>query len=140
MAAPAYWLSARILALTRRWSAASWWVRPASGSRAGKAALHDPLLAAQAQKRLLANSNRALPRLAAAIEHPDVQRPLAPYGERFEPSDLAAIPERDLPAGLPAWMRSLDEWATRQPNPAIPGDPKRATLVITVPKAERPWL
>jgi uracil-DNA glycosylase len=106
----------------------------------GKAASHDPVLAARALKRLLASWNRALPKLATAIEHPDVRRPLAPYGELFEPSDLAPIPERDLPVGLPAWMRSLDEWATRQPNPAIPGDPKRATLVITVPKAERPWL
>jgi hypothetical protein len=43
-------------------------------------------------------------RPGAAVRHPDVDRDLVPYGERLEPGDYAPIPERDLPAGLPAWL------------------------------------
>ncbi|MGZ3416876.1 MAG: uracil-DNA glycosylase family protein [Polyangiales bacterium] len=69
----------------------------------------------------------------------DVQTALVPYGNAFAPSDLRQIPERDLPPGLPAWMRDLAPWAER---PELPGaDPKtapalrfkRRRLLVTVP-------
>jgi uracil-DNA glycosylase len=101
-------------------------------------ARHDPARLAPAMRTMLARWNRALERLAARIEQPDVPRELVPYGEALAPADLAPIPERDLPAGLPAWMRSLEEWAKRAA--VTPGDPARATLVVTVPKGERPWI
>ena len=63
------------------------------------------------------------------------------YGDRFDQQrDLARIPEHDLPAGLPPWMRSLRSWAERAAVHS--GDPvqeKRATMVIRVPTAERVW-
>jgi hypothetical protein len=68
---------------------------------------------AEATKQMLINWNVGLTALAPAIMHPDVARPLIPYGEALTPADLAPIPEGDLPAGIPAWMRSLDQWAIR---------------------------
>ena len=32
--------------------------------------------------------------------------PLVPYGDDFKPGERVEIPERDVPAGVPAWMRS----------------------------------
>ena len=43
----------------------------------------------------------------------DVETPLVHYGVKIELTDVVAISERDLPPGLPAWMRSLDAWAAR---------------------------
>ena len=51
--------------------------------------------------------------------------------------DRAPIPERDMPAGSPAWMRSLRTWARRAGE--TPED-KRATIEVVVPKPERPWV
>jgi hypothetical protein len=34
------------------------------------------------------------------------------------------------------WMRSLDAWAVRRGDDA---ETKRATLVVTVPRKQRPW-
>ena len=42
----------------------------------------------------------------------------------------------DLPAGLPAWMRSR-AWADRRGDTP---DLKRATVVVTVPRDARPWM
>jgi len=92
---------------------------------------------AQAMKEMLAGWNAALEELRPAIRHPDQSRDLVPYGEALDKkTDLAPIPERDLPAGLPAWMRSLDAWALRRGEDA---EGKRATLVVTVPRKQRPW-
>jgi hypothetical protein len=41
-------------------------------------------------------------------------RTLIPYGEDSQPTELVEIPSFDLPAGIPAWMRNTDEWATRR--------------------------
>ena len=90
----------------------------------------------EATAEMLRNWNDGLQVLAAGIAHPDVDRDLVPYGERLETSDLAPIPEADLPAGVPAWMRSLDAWAARKG--ATPEE-KRATLVVTVPRRFRTW-
>ena len=100
------------------------------------AASHDPAEQAAAMKALLAQYSAALPRLHAAIAHPDVARPVEPYGDVLTDADHAEIPAFDLPAGLPAWMRSLETWAKRDGADA---EAKRATLVVRVPDDLRPW-
>jgi uracil-DNA glycosylase len=91
---------------------------------------------AAATKQLLDNWNAALPGLRAAIKHVDEAPNLSPYGDSFVPTDLATIPASDLPPGLPAWMRSLETWASREGT--TPED-KRATMMVTVPPDQRPW-
>jgi uracil-DNA glycosylase len=90
---------------------------------------------AEAMKRLCESWNAALGVLSPVVE-PDVARPLVPYGDQLTEADLAPIPARDLPAGLPAWMRSLDAWATRTGDDP---DAKRATITVRVPPAAATW-
>lgn len=78
---------------------------------------------------LLDNWNKALSNVHGHITDPDVTKPLVLYGSDFKPEELPEIPSRDLPMGLPAWMRSTDYWATL---PATPGT-QRANVAITVP-------
>jgi len=83
------------------------------------------------RRDLLDNWNVALARLHARVQQPDEVRPLVPYGADFAPDELPAIPSRDLPAGLPAWMRDTDFWA-------VLGDPpgtERANITVEVPTA-----
>jgi uracil-DNA glycosylase len=87
-----------------------------------------------ALRELLAKWNTALDRLSGRFAA-DAEVSLVPYGERFREGDLAAIPEADLPAGLPAWMRSDEVWAARKGRTAAE---KRATIVVSVPKDARP--
>jgi uracil-DNA glycosylase len=96
----------------------------------------DPAKRAQLMKRMLAQWNEGLDELEAALTHPDREPELVHYGEDLTDADLAPIPEEDLPAGLPAWMRSLTPWADRV---GADRETKRATLVVTVPPDERPW-
>jgi uracil-DNA glycosylase len=96
----------------------------------------DPDRYAEAVRSMLRNWNGALERLRPAVRHPDVDRDLVPYGEALTSDDYGAIPERDLPAGLPEWMRSR-AWADRRGRT---DDLKRATIVVTVPRGSRPWL
>jgi uracil DNA glycosylase superfamily protein len=91
---------------------------------------------AVAMRQLLVDWNAALADLRAAISHPDVERPLVPY-DVDRRAETKAIPEFDLPAGLPPWMRSLRVWADRPP--ATDAETKRATITVTVPPGERPW-
>jgi hypothetical protein len=98
------------------------------------AAKDDPAKLAEATSALLANWNAALHALHGKIT-PDVQRPLVLYGTAWVASDLVEVPERDLPAGLPSWMRALAPWAVRAGTSA---KEKRATLTITVPPEELP--
>ena len=56
---------------------------------------------ADATRKLLENWNTGLQTLSAAIQHPDVARPLVPYGKTWEASERPAIPEFDMPPGLP---------------------------------------
>jgi cytosine/adenosine deaminase-related metal-dependent hydrolase len=79
---------------------------------------------------MLSQWNDALPVLRAALQHPDVDRPLAPYGTAFAPADLVEIPPDDLPAGLPDWMRGAAKWADRVGT----GEAKRRSLAVTVPR------
>jgi hypothetical protein len=53
------------------------------------------------------------------------------YGDAWADGDRPAVPEDDLPAGLPAWMHEQDGWARR-----VGADDllKRRTITITVPK------
>jgi hypothetical protein len=90
----------------------------------------DPAKLADATKRMLAGWNAALQQLHPRIAHPDAQGPLALYGDAFAAGDLAEIPELDLPAGLPPWMRSPAAWAQRTGATAVQ---KRATVTVTIP-------
>jgi uracil-DNA glycosylase len=85
---------------------------------------------------MLEEWNGALHRLDAALTERDEARQLVPYGEDRVPEDRAPIPEFDLPAGSPPWMRSLRQWATRRGDSV---DQKRACIEVVVPRGERPW-
>ena len=76
-------------------------------------------------------------RLDAALgPERDRRRKLVPYGDELLPDDRKQIPEEDMPAGTPPWMRSLKQWATRKGSSA---ELKRATIEVRVPAGERPW-
>jgi uracil-DNA glycosylase len=85
---------------------------------------------ATATKQLLKEWNTALVKLRPAITAPELPGPLIPYGEIFLPQELPTIPDFDLPAGLPPWMRGGTSWAARVGETA---KAKRATLQATVP-------
>jgi uracil-DNA glycosylase len=89
----------------------------------------DPTALAAAMKAMLANWNAALTALHPKV-HPDTARPLVLYGTALAPTDDVMIPEADLPAGLPEWMRGARSWAART---GATSAAKRATLTITVP-------
>jgi uracil-DNA glycosylase len=95
----------------------------------------DPTKLAQATKAMLANWNQALQQLHPAIKHPDTARPLQLYGDAFAPQDRVTIPEQDVPAGMPDWMRSPNAWAQR--TGSTPAQ-KRATITITIPSGASP--
>lgn len=89
----------------------------------------DPVRHAAAIRALLRNWNDALQALHP-LPHRDKQRPLQLYGDVFAPDDKTAIPEEDLPAGSPEWMRLDDGWADRTGA----GLRKRRTITVTVPR------
>ena len=99
--------------------------QPESSSRGDKAKL------AAATKKLLQDWNKALQVLSASILHPDVPTPLALYGETWAEGDRVAIPEFDLPAGLPAWMHEQDGWVRRVGANDLA---KRRNITITITK------
>lgn len=84
---------------------------------------------------MLQNWNAALDVIHPAIQHPDTPRPLVHYGTTFQEGDLVPLPELDLPAGLPAWMRGLKSWARRTGETP---EKKRRTLTVTIPKGVLP--
>lgn len=90
----------------------------------------------EAFRRLCASWNGALDTLDGVVS-PDEPGELRHYGEALTADDLVPIPERDLPAGLPAWMRSLEPWAQRTGADA---DSRRATITVTVPHRFRSWV
>jgi uracil-DNA glycosylase len=59
---------------------------------------------------------------------PDTPTPLVHYGNTIAPADHTAIPEADMPPGLPDWMRGAHSWATCTGANAAA---KRANLTIT---------
>jgi hypothetical protein len=85
---------------------------------------------AAAIEALLANWNEALG-LLSPLSRPDHKVPLIPYGTSFQPQDLVAIPARDMPAGLPEWMRSPQGWAVRAGANAAA---KRRNITVTIPQ------
>jgi hypothetical protein len=104
---------------------------PESASAAGQITYDE------AMSSMLAGWNEALAELRPAVGEAEVEPASASYGTSLDPTnDLAPIPERDLPAGLPAWMRSLDPWAERAGEDT---EDKRATIVVRVPLLQRPW-
>lgn len=90
----------------------------------------DPAKLKVAIAAMLANWNQALAALHPLIEHPDTPGPLVPYGDAFQPGELIEIPDYDVPAGLPDWMRSPAAWAQRVGTTAAD---KRANITVTVP-------
>jgi hypothetical protein len=90
---------------------------------------------AAAMKRLCDSWNAALGVLRPIVT-PD--GPIVPgsYGDKLTAADDAPISSADLPAGMPAWMRSLDAWAVRNGKDA---QAKRATITVTIPKGSRTW-
>jgi hypothetical protein len=90
---------------------------------------------AAAMKKLCDSWNAALDTVAAGGLTPDTARPLVKYGTALTKADDAPIPEEDLPAGLPAWMRSVDAWARRTGASAAD---KRATITVSIPTNARP--
>jgi uracil-DNA glycosylase len=103
---------------------------PEGASRSGT------ITRAEAMRQLTADWNAALDELRPRITVPDTPMPSTRYGDTLAPADRSPIPVEDLPTGLPAWMRSLDSWAVRKGETT---DEKRATLVVRIPKRERPW-
>jgi uracil-DNA glycosylase len=96
----------------------------------------------EAMRKLLEQWNGALQRLAPILgaDQPSL------YGEDLLPEDRSPIPDFDLPAGSPPWFRSLKQWASREAfgttaaaDPAARDEAKRATIIVVVPRAERPW-
>lgn len=71
---------------------------------------------------MLDHWNDALERMHPEIAKAGTQ--LQRYREAFTPADLPSIPPHDLPAGIPAWMRSPDPWAKRD---------GRRVLTVTIP-------
>ena len=115
---------------------------PESASGSGQ------LTRAEAMAKMLTNWNEALPVLSAAITTPDVARPLELYGTDLLPTDRSPIPEEDLPAGVPPWMRAVESWAVRKnvdeaegpsATPAEVANAKRATIVVKIPRPHRDW-
>jgi uracil-DNA glycosylase len=104
----------------------------------------DPDRRARAMRRMLEQWNEALERLAQQLTQRDADRPLEPYGEDLLPEDRVPIPADDLPPGAPPWWSSLEQWAERKGVGRFDDRPaeieaKRATIVVTVPRDERPW-
>ena len=79
---------------------------------------------------MLQNWNRALAALHPLIKNPDTPTALVPYGQDFAPGERVEIPEFDVPAGVPDWMRSPHAWAKRVGRTAAA---KRANITITIP-------
>jgi uracil-DNA glycosylase len=85
--------------------------------------------------RLCKSWNQVLDVLDGVVT-PDIPTGPTRYGDTMTPADLAAIPARDMPPGLPPWMGALDAWAVRS------GDTKqmkRASITVTVPTVARTW-
>lgn len=102
---------------------------PDSASRSGA------ITKAAAFAKLCTSWNAALTALHPVVT-PDVVTPLQPYGSTITAAERTPIPQRDLPAGLPPWMCSLDAWAARL---GATKQMKRATITVTVPTSARDW-
>ena len=91
---------------------------------------HDPTEHKANIKTMLNSWNQALTFLSPKIAHPDVSTPRVLYGDDFKPAELVNIPPDDVPAGMPAWMRGDESWATRSGADTAA---KRRSILVTVP-------
>jgi uracil-DNA glycosylase len=89
---------------------------------------------AAAHQAMLREWNKALRSLHPRLSS-DVPGQLTPFDEQAAPP-TEPIPEGDLPAGCPSFMRSLTTWARRSGQTE---EDRRATITVTVPAGERPW-
>ena len=97
-------------------------------SAGGSAAQH-----AAAVARMLENWNAALQSLHPLLR-PDRPVQLRRYGTSFQKSEKVEIPEVDVPAWAPDWMRLNDGWADRPGT----GRSKRASILVKVPSSFLP--
>ncbi|HET7855104.1 MAG TPA: uracil-DNA glycosylase family protein [Gaiellaceae bacterium] len=81
-------------------------------------------------KALLENWNAGLQKLHP-LPNRDKQRALKLYGDAFAAGEKVPIPDIDMPAGSPEWMRLNDGWADRGPGGS---SMKRRKITVTVPK------
>jgi uracil-DNA glycosylase len=88
----------------------------------------------EAMKRLCTDWNRALDELWPVVT-PEIAVTHQHYGDTLKPDDLVDIPERDVPPGLPDWMRQGTGWAAR--SGTTPAG-KRATIKVQAPKSALP--
>jgi hypothetical protein len=96
----------------------------------------DPVKYAELTKAMLAGWNTALRALRDVVTPDGTRASLYLSSGTLRPSDDVEIPAGDLPAGVPGWMRSLENWATRTGSSS---DAKRATIEVVVPTDLRPW-
>jgi uracil-DNA glycosylase len=80
-------------------------------------------------KALLENWNDGLQELHP-LPNRDKQRALKLFGDAFAPGEKVPIPEVDMPAGTPDWMRVNDGWADRGPGS---GALRRRRITVTAP-------
>ena len=78
---------------------------------------------------MLAKYNAAIGRIRPKLTKTDAAA-TALYGNAFADADLPDIPMQDLPAGIPAWMSTEEEWAKRVGDTAAT---KRRTIQVIVP-------
>ena len=84
-------------------------------------------------RRLLEQWNSALERLQPATSaDPGVAPGRFRVGRRVKVEKIPAI---DLPAGAPAWMRGVEEWAVR--GDGQPDATRRWRITLTVPESDR---
>ena len=103
--------------------------KPESASGGSAAKLKEEIAA------MLSNWNQAIDTLQPHVKNADQTPTFTKYGSAFVDGDLAGIPDVDLPAGIPPWMRALDAWASRKGE--TPAE-KRRTIVVKVPKGVIP--
>ena len=94
------------------------WPESSSGGNAAQLAA--------ATKTLLQEWNAAIQALRPAITRKEVSGAFVPYGDTWADGDMPPIPEYDLPAGLPAWMRRRARFGPRESG-------------IRRPRSGRPW-
>ena len=86
-------------------------------------------------QRLCTSWNAALAALRPVVT-PDEARPPSSTARRSPRPTWRRSPTRTSRPGCPAWMRSLDAWASRSGADA---QAKRATITVAVPRAARTW-
>ncbi len=96
----------------------------------------DPVKLAELTKVMLSGWNTALRALRPVVTPDGTRASLYSSSGVLRASDDVEIPAGDMPAGLPAWMRSLENWASRTGSST---DAKRATIAVVVPTDLRPW-